>query len=41
MACFARLVGGHETLNAMERVETDEKDRPKVFLYERHTGFSL
>jgi len=26
---FGRLVGGLETLNAMERVETDEKDRPK------------
>ena len=29
---IGRLVGGLETLNAMERVETDEKDRPKVFL---------
>ena len=28
---IGRLVGGLETLNAMERVETDEKDRPKVF----------
>lgn len=26
---FGRLVGGHETLNSMERVEVDEKDRPK------------
>ena len=25
-----RLVGGLETLSALERVETDEKDRPKV-----------
>ena len=29
---FSRLVGGLETLNAMERVEVDEKDRPKVRL---------
>lgn len=26
---FGRLVGGLETLSALERVETDEKDRPK------------
>ena len=30
---IGRLVGGHETLNAMERVECDEKDRPKVNAY--------
>lgn len=30
MNFVGRLVGGHETLNAMERVECDEKDRPKV-----------
>ena len=30
---IGRLVGGHETLNAMERVECDEKDRPKVNEY--------
>lgn len=29
---FGRLVGGHETLNAMERVEADEKDRPKELI---------
>ena len=27
-----RLVGGLETLSALERVETDEKDRPKVLV---------
>ena len=27
-----RLVGGLETLSAWERVETDEKDRPKVLV---------
>lgn len=26
---FGRLVGGLETLSALERIETDEKDRPK------------
>ena len=31
---IGRLVGGHETLNAMERVECDEKDRPKVNAYQ-------
>ena len=30
---FLRLVGGMETLNSMERVETDDKDRPKVVYY--------
>ena len=30
-----RLVGGLETLSALERVETDEKDRPKVFVKKR------
>lgn len=29
---FGRLVGGHETLNSMERVEADEKDRPKELI---------
>ena len=33
MNFIGRLVGGHETLNAMERVECDEKDRPKVNAY--------
>ena len=32
LSFFKRLVGGHETLNSMERVEVDEKDRPKVHL---------
>ena len=30
-----RLVGGLETLSALERVETDEKDRPKVSVKKR------
>ena len=30
-----RLVGGLETLSALERVETDEKDRPKVLVEKR------
>ena len=30
-----RLVGGLETLSSLERVETDEKDRPKVLVEKR------
>ena len=34
VVCFVRLVGGLETLSVMERIEVDEKDRPKVLLYQ-------
>lgn len=27
---FGRVVGGLDTINAMEKVETDKKDKPKV-----------
>jgi len=30
---FGRLVGGMEVLTRMEKVETDDKDRPKVHLH--------
>lgn len=29
---FKRLVGGHETLNTMEKVATDDHDKPKVWI---------
>ncbi|GFO26076.1 peptidyl-prolyl cis-trans isomerase, partial [Plakobranchus ocellatus] len=30
---FGKVVGGLKTLDAMEAVEVDKKDKPKVFIF--------